>query len=151
MKISDLNPRELEYMPNDKLAEAYQRLHKLLDIARDKNLSDLSTQKINIKIDELNNSNKINGALLSLVKLTESEIIEIIEHDSKIVPKGHYSKRWIAIGMTAIGLPLGISISMWLGNIALLAVGMPIGLGIGVLIGKSLDHKAAEEGRQYSL
>lgn len=38
MKISDLNPRELEYMPDDKLAEAYQRLHKLLDIARDKNL-----------------------------------------------------------------------------------------------------------------
>lgn len=151
MKVLALNLRNIEYMLDDKLVLAYQRLQKLLEIAEQKPLSESSIQKINAKIEELNTSNKINGALLSLVQLTESEIIEIIEQDSKMVPKGHYSKRWIAIGMSAIGVPLGLIVGMLMDNIALLAVGIPVGLGIGSLIGKSLDSKAAEEGRQYSL
>ena len=151
MKVLALNLRNIEYMLDDKLVLAYQRLQKLLEIAEQKPLSESSIQKLNAKIEELNTSNKINGALLSLVQLTESEIIEIIEQDSKMVPKGYYSKRWIAIGMSAIGVPLGLIVGLLMDNIALLAVGIPLGLGIGSLIGKSLDSKAAEEGRQYSL
>ncbi len=151
MNLTTLNPREIEYMPNDKLGLAYHRLQNLLAIANTKSLTAESLQEINAKIHELNTSTKINGAFLSLVQLKESEIIEIIEKDSKAVPAGHYTKRWTAIGMTAIGIPIGLVIGLLIDNIALLAIGIPIGFGIGVFIGKLMDSKAAEEGRQYSL
>ena len=151
MKLIQLQPKMTDSMPDDKLAKAYRRLHKVLAIAETKPLSESTISKINEKVQELNASTKINGALYRLVNLTENEIITILEQDIDIVPVGHYSKKWTAVGITLYGIPFGIILGLLTHNMGLFAIGLPIGLGIGALIGRSKDAQAAAQGRQYDI
>ncbi|MCA5006376.1 hypothetical protein [Sphingobacterium bovistauri] len=150
MKLIQLQTDLIAGMPNDKLTKAYIRLQNLLTVVESRIESEILIEKINYKIQNLNSSNKINGALFRLVNLTENEIINFIEQDLKIVPVGYYSKKWLAIGMTAFGIPFGIILGTALKNMALIGIGLPIGLGIGALIGRKKDTEAAIKGRQYN-
>lgn len=151
MNLFQLQPKQTDSMPDDKLTQAYNRLQSILKIAQIKPLSEVATNKINDKIKALNSSTKINGALYRLITLTENEIVDIIEQDVKVVPVGYYSKRWLAIGMSAFGISLGVIIGLITKNMAFLGIGLPIGLGIGAIIGRQMDSKAALEGRQYEI
>lgn len=53
----------------------------------------------------------------------ELRILKLIEKELKLVPKNSYRNRWMAIGMSAFGVP----------------------------IGAGMDKKAFEEGRQLDM
>ncbi|MBC7959846.1 MAG: hypothetical protein H7X94_08265, partial [Vallitaleaceae bacterium] len=86
-----------------------------------------------------------------LIKQKQSKIIKLVEKEAKIVPKNYYRNVWLAVGMSAFGLPIGVAIGLAVKNIGLLAIGLPIGMGIGVVVGTRLDKKAAQEGRQLDV
>ena len=151
MKLVQLQLKQTGSMPNDKLTIAYRRLHHLLSVAETKSHSDTLIDKINLKIQMLNSSNKMNTALYRLVNLTENEIINLLEQDLKIVPKGHYTKKWQALGIATFGIPIGVAIGLLSKNMGFLGIGLPLGVGIGALIGKRKDAEAAAQGRQYDL
>jgi hypothetical protein len=74
-----------------------------------------------------------------------------LEKELKVVPKNYYRTLWMALGMSAFGLPIGTAIGLFLGNIGLLAVGLPIGMGIGAVVGTNMDKKALAEGRTMDI
>ena len=148
MKIQDLISRP-EINKDVKLNKAYVQLEKLINELRNKELSDEVVDSINVTIEELNS---ISGkGLRNQIKKRQSKIISLIEKEHKIVPKNHYRNTWLAIGMVAFGMPLGIAFGASLGNMGYLGIGLPIGLAIGIAIGTKMDKKAFEEGRQLSL
>ena len=65
--------------------------------------------------------------------------------------KNHYRNTWLALGMAAFGIPLGVAFGMSLRNLAFLGIGLSIGLAIGIAVGTGMDKKAFEEGRQMDL
>ncbi|AZA59430.1 hypothetical protein EG349_03650 [Chryseobacterium shandongense] len=89
--------------------------------------------------------------LHKVLKQKQNDIIKLLEKEHKIVPKNYYRNLWMAVGMGAFGLPIGVAFGLLMHNIALLSIGLPIGLGIGVVVGSSLDKKAEAEGRQLNV
>ena len=75
----------------------------------------------------------------------------MVEKELKLVTKNHYRNTWLAIGMTAFGIPLGIAFGGSLGNMAFIGIGMPIGMAIGIAVGTEMDKKASENGKQLDL
>ena len=67
------------------------------------------------------------------------------------MPKKHYRNTWLAVGMAAFGIPLGLAFGATLGNMAFLGIGLPIGMVFGMSVGTNMDKKAFEEGRQLDL
>ncbi len=76
-------------------------------------------------------------------------ILKYLEKEHKLVPKNHYQKTWLALGLAAFGIPLGAAMGAALGNMAFMGVGIAMGLPIGLAVGKGLDKKAKQEGRQF--
>ena len=75
----------------------------------------------------------------------------MIEKELMLVPKNTFRNRWMAIGMAAFGIPIGMAFGVSMGNMAFLAIGIPIGMSIGIAIGTGMDKKAFEEGRQLDI
>lgn len=63
----------------------------------------------------------------------------------------NYKTLGIALGMSGLGVPMGVAFGLSMGNMSLLGLGLPIGLGLGVAIGSRLDKKALNEGRQLDV
>ncbi len=79
----------------------------------------------------------------------------MIEKELKLVTKNHYRNTWLALGMAAFGIPLGVAFGTSLGNIAFIGIGLPNGLpnglAVGIAVGTGMDKKAFEEGKQMDL
>ena len=148
MKINSLKPRP-EISNKPKLQKVYAQFEKLIDELKAIALPEKITVFINASIDELNLIS--NEKLRSQTKKKQSKIITLIEKELKIVPINHYRNTWMAIGMSAFGVPLGVALGASLGNMGLLAIGLPIGMAIGLSVGTSMDKKAQEEGRQLNM
>lgn len=142
---------KLKEIENSSETPIYAQLGALLQELEKKTLSDEVVQSINREIEELN-SGTLNGpSLEKFAKQKQTNIVKLVEKHHKIVPKNYYRNLWLAIGMSAIGIPLGMLYGLLMGNMALFAIGLPIGLGIGVTIGSNMDKKAATEGRQLDI
>lgn len=74
-----------------------------------------------------------------------------LEKEMKLVPINYYRNMWTALGMSAFGLPIGVSIGMLTKNMGLLGVGLPFGMAIGLMVGTNLDKKAKEKGLQLPI
>tara|TARA_R110002124_G_scaffold277321_9_gene448683 strand:- start:34986 stop:35444 length:459 start_codon:yes stop_codon:yes gene_type:complete len=148
MKINSLKPRP-EISNKPKLQKVYTQFEKLIDELRIIVLPEKITVFINASIDELNLIS--NEKLRSQTKKKQSKIISLIEKELKIVPINHYRNIWMAIGMSAFGVPLGVALGASLGNMGFIAIGLPIGMAIGLSVGTSMDKKAQEEGRQLNM
>ncbi len=85
------------------------------------------------------------------MRSAELRILKLIEKEQKLVPKNTYRNRWMAIGMSVFGVPIGVAFGASLGNMAFLAIGIPIGMAIGIGLGTGMDKKALEEGRQLDI
>lgn len=82
---------------------------------------------------------------------TQSRSIKLIEKELKIVTKNNNRNTWLAIGMSAFGIPLGVAFGTSLGNMGFIGIGLPIGMAIGIVIGTGMDKRSFEEGRQLDL
>lgn len=145
MNIVYLSKR-LEIQEDIKLSKVYFQFEKLIDELRTKQLSDDVVGFINVNIEELN---LIFGKNFKkqIIK-RQAKIIELVEKEHKIVPMKYYSRIWLAVGMAAFGLPIGVAFGASMGNMAFLGIGLPIGMVIGMAVGARMDKKALEEGRQ---
>ena len=142
---------KLKEIENSSENPAYAQLGALLQELEKKTLSDEVVRSINQDIEELNATSASGSSLEKLAKQQQTNIVKLVEKHHKIVPKNYYRNIWLAVGMSAIGLPIGTLFGLLMGNMALLAIGLPIGMGIGVVVGTNMDKKAAAEGRQLDI
>lgn len=147
MKLAELN-HKAENQSHPKLIKAIEQFQRLLDELNKKELTDNIVSGINEHINEINSSDKEGKRLASQIKSSQSKIFKFLEKELKIVPKGYYQTTWMAIGMAAFGIPMGVAFGTSLGNMAFIGIGMPIGMVIGMAMGANMDKKAKAEGRQ---
>ncbi len=144
--------RKKENIDQDKkLYNAYSQFGELLNELNKKELPLEIINSINTDIDEINSFTESGKELRKRIRKTQSRIIKLIEKELKLVAKNHYRNIWLAVGMSAFGISLGVVFGAILGNMAFIGIGLPIGMGIGVAIGSGMDKKAFEEGRQLDL
>lgn len=132
------------------LYNMYMQLNQFLVELNKKKIPDSIVNQINKEVEELNNITDSDG-LQKLVKQKQSILVRLLEKELKMVPINYYRNLWIALGMTAFGIPLGVAFGASLGNFALFALGVPVGLAIGLGVGMQLDKKALKEGRQLAV
>jgi F0F1-type ATP synthase assembly protein I len=150
MEIHKLNHRP-EIEKNDKLKEAFQQLEKLLNLLRNKELPADIVASLNKEIEALNSNSSPADELRKTIKKKQAKIIELLEKEIKMVPRNYYRNIWLAVGMAAFGLPIGVVFGTSLGNMAYLGLGLPIGMIIGIGVGTAMDKKAYEKGRQLDI
>ena len=150
MDIVELKERQ-NVTGNKKWSVAYAQFGALREALTKKSLSPEVRDAINQDIHELNSIPAEDDHLLKMVKDKQSKILKLLEKELKIVPKNHYRNLWMAVGMSAFGLPLGLAFGLSLGNIGLMAIGLPIGMAIGTAVGSGMDKKASVEGKQLDV
>lgn len=150
MNIIELKERQ-NISDDIKLKAAYLQLGELLKELEKKELTHKVIESVNHEIEELNSTSFTNNEFIKSVKEKQAKIIRIVETELKIVPRNYYRNLWVAVGMSAFGLPIGVAIGLSAGNIGLLAMGLPVGIIIGFALGSGMDKKAFEEGRQLNI
>lgn len=150
MKISELKERQ-NNSDNAKLTRIYLQLGEYIKELNKKELPARIIEAVNQHIEEINMSSLSENSLMKLVKWKQMKLIKLIEKELKIVPKNYYRNLWLAVGMSAFGLPIGMAFGLILGNMGFLAIGLPIGMGIGIVVGSRMDKKAAESNRQLAI
>lgn len=150
MNIIELKHPEA-ILKNPKLNNAYIQLVDILNELRKKDLPQTIVEEINARIALLNSASDSESELKKAIKTTQSDIIKLLEKELKIVPKSYYRNMWMALGIAAFGVPLGVVFGMSIGNMGMMAVGIPIGMAVGLGVGMSMDKKAFEEGRQLDI
>lgn len=127
----------------------YQQFRELTDELQTRELSGKSRDALRLAIETVNATADGNG-LVKVVRKQQATLVRHIEKEDKIVPQKYYLKLWMALGLTAFGLPLGMTFALAIGNMGLMGIGFPIGIGLGVALGAQLDKKAEKEGRQLN-
>jgi len=150
MEINKLKKRD-GIDSNKKLTDLYVQFGKLLSELRKRNLPDKVVQSINTNIDLINPALETEEQWRKQLRKTQSDILRLIEKELKLVPKNHYRNIWLALGIAAFGVPLGVAFGASLGNMAFMGIGMAMGIPVGLAIGTGLDKKAADEGRQLDV
>lgn len=150
MNIIELKERQ-NISDNIKLNRIYVQFGELLKELSKKDLPQKIIESINLDIEELNSTSLTSNDFIKLTKQKQTKIIKVIEKELKIVPKNYYRNIWLALGMSAFGLPIGVAFGLSVGNIGLLAIGLPIGMAIGMAVGSRMDKKAFEESRQLNI
>ena len=108
-------------------------------------------QSINKDLEEINTTALNKNQFNKLIKNKQTQIIELLEKELKIVPKNYYQTLWLALGMAAFGIPIGVAFGLNFGNMAYLGIGLPIGMAIGIALGSQMDKKALVQGRQLNI
>jgi hypothetical protein len=150
MNIIELNNAQ-KISSTKKLVTIYEQFDNLLSELRKHDLPIHIKEVINSYINEINTSTLTGSDFIKLVKLKQSSILKQIEKELKIVPKNYYRNIWMVIGMSGIGMPVGVAFGLSMGNIALLGLGFPIGMAVGMAVGASLDKKAIQQGKQLNI
>ncbi len=150
MKLIELNKR-VTIDQNKKLNNEYSQFGELLNKLNEKELPSEILSSINSGIEEINSFTDSEKELRKLISKTQSRIIKLLEKELKLVTKNHYRNTWLAVGMAAFGLPLGVVFGTSLDNMGLIGIGLPMGMIIGMVIGSVMDKKAYEEGRLLDL
>lgn len=150
MKISALKERQ-NNSDNAKLTRIYLQLGEYIKELNKKELPARIVETVNQHIEEINVSSLSENSLMKLVKWKQMKLVKLIEKELKIVPKNYYRNLWLAVGMSAFGLPIGVAFGLTLGNMGFLAIGLPIGMGIGIVVGSRMDKKAFESNRQLAI
>ncbi len=135
-------------LENTKVISRYHQLGELLKALEKRELTNEIVGFIDQHIELLNSISDSEKYFAKTIKEKENEILKYMEKKINVVPKNHYRKRWLSLGVGAFGLPIGVTIGSVSGNMGMLGTGLPIGLGIGSVVGSKLDKKAFNEGRQ---
>jgi hypothetical protein len=133
------------------LKKRYEQLNHLIDEINKKHIPESLEKQFSESIQSLN-AHSGTAKLLSInMRRAQIKITRTLEKELKMVPKNHYRNIWMAIGMSAFGVSMGVGFGIALDNMAYIGIGIPIGMVIGMAIGSGMDKKAAEEGRQLNI
>lgn len=130
---------------------AFWQAVRLTEVLRSREIPEHIVEKINAEITSINGFPGQSKEMSRMIRNFISSTLTLLEKELKLVPKNYYQNQWMAIGMAAFGIPLGVAFGTSLGNMAYLGIGLPIGLAIGMAVGSGMDKKAAAEGRQLDL
>jgi hypothetical protein len=133
--------------PNKKIACFTQ----IIDELRTRPIPINVIETINTEISKVNSASRSEKEYFRTLSKAQINTLKVVEKELNLVVKNHYRNLWLALGMSAFGIPLGVAFGISLGNMALLGLGLPIGLAMGIAVGTSLDNKAAKEGRQLDV
>jgi hypothetical protein len=111
-----LNPELLTEYKTNRLYLQWQSLQGSLE---GKKLSDKTKGIINQEVEAINLTSLTDKSLQNLLKVKQTFILSFLEKEEKLVPKNHYRKRWLAAGLAAFGVPLGVIFGLSLGNMGL--------------------------------
>lgn len=150
MNLENLEKEDLSTY-NEKARKEYTVFESLIAELQKIELPDDMITLINQKITAINAFSGTNRDFLKLLKSSKRTIIKTLEKKLKIVPKNYYRNLWMALGMSAFGIPLGLVFSMIISNMAFLGIGLPIGMVIGMAVGSEMDKKASQDNRQLDL
>lgn len=150
MNIIALNERQDNRVGKDP-SRVFLQLRNLLTELNKRQLPANIVEEINQHVQEINSYSHTGRDLAKLVKQKQTVILALLEKKLKIVPMKHYTKRWLAAGMSVFGLPMGVAFGLSLGNMGFLAIGLPMGMGMGAAVGSAMDRKALQEGRQLDV
>ncbi len=146
--IVKLNKRQTD---RKRLLDAYENFEKLLVEINKKEVPDALIEEFNQSILRINQFQDSDSKLSKLILTEYRAILKTLEKELNVVAKNHYQNIWMAIGMSAFGLPIGVVIFAFTQDAAFIAIGLPIGLPIGLAIGSEKDKKAKKEGRQVNV
>jgi hypothetical protein len=150
MEIQNLKDRP-EIEENSRLSKKYVQLQKLITELRNKELNDDVVIIINDNINSINSISSLDNRFSKLLKNTQSKILKVIEKHHKLATENHYRNIWLALGIGAFGVPIGVVTGVIIGNMAFIAIGIPVGFGIGIAIGTMMDNKLKDQGKQLAL
>ncbi|MCS4433008.1 hypothetical protein [Aquiflexum gelatinilyticum] len=150
MSLNTLNERP-EFISNEKLNKKIGYFSALIDELSKRKLSEKEVETINDEIQNINSISISEKDFAKALTKSQSNVLKVIEKESKLVVKNHYRNLWLVLGMSTFGVPLGVAFGISIGNLGLLGLGLPIGMAIGVGFGTTLDAKAAKEGRQLDV
>ena len=114
MEIKELKKRP-NIDQNIKLISAYAQFDKLLTELKKKELTEEIIKSINNGIDQINSVSESEKQLRKQIRKTQSSILKLIEKELKLVTKNHYRNTWLAVGMAAFGIPLGVAFGSSIG------------------------------------
>jgi hypothetical protein len=150
MEIQNLNDRP-KIDQNSRLSKKYVQFQKLITELSNKELNDAVVLIINENINSINSIPVLDNQFSKRLKSAQSKILKIIEKQHKLATKNHYRNIWLALGIGAIGVPIGVVICSITGNMAFIGIGIPIGFGVGIAIGTMMDNKLKDQGKQLDL
>ncbi len=150
MEIKTLNVNKYKGRSNG-LDTRIQTFQKVIQALNDKEIEDSVAARINTEIDSLNASTMDEKSFKKLLSKAQMKILNLVKKELKLVPVNHYRNQWLALGMSALGLPIGAVYAMAIDNMAMLAIGIPIGMVLGIGIGTGMDKKAKQEGKQLNV
>lgn len=134
-----------------KLKKRFDQFNLLIDEINKKEIPEELITSFNDMVQKLNQQQSSAKLLRINIRRTQTKLLKQVEKELKIVTKNHYRNTWMALGMSAFGIPMGVVFGSAMDNMALLGIGLPIGMIIGMAIGDQMDKKAAKEGRQLDI
>lgn len=141
----------ITYTPYDKdkkLQALREFMLKLSDELNERQLPEELVIKLNVEIDKINRlAGTVKQQKSSLRKIRYRFIRILQSKSARLVFPGYYRNLWMSIGMSGIGVTLGLIFALTIDNYAFLGIGLPIGFGIGIMVGTALDENAKKEGR----
>ncbi len=147
MNINKISLREeFKELPN--VQKKVDNYNDLVEELNTRELPNTVIEKINDITDRINNSPIKN--LGTFIGSHLNKIQTILIKEAKLIPQNYYKNLWSIFGFTAFGIPIGMVLSHYKDNTALLGIGLPIGLLIGSFLGSHLDKKTQKEGRQLN-
>lgn len=150
MEIKELDLR-LDNEKDKKLSSQYTSFRKLIAELKKREMPPEIVNSINRNIEKINSFSGSKKDLRKQIRKSQSSTLQLIEKELKLVTKNLYRMRWMVIGMSIFGVPVGVALGAALNNMAFLAIGIGIGMVIGMAIGAGMDKKAFEEGRQLDV
>ena len=150
MKIKELDKREITDS-NKSLVVAFSQFDNLLTELKKRELPEDIASTINIEIDKINEVTYSDNNLRKQLRKSQTDILRLLEKQLKLVPINHYRNTWLAVGMAAFGIPLGVAYGSIAGNMVFIGIGLSIGMALGIAVGTGLDKKAMKESRQLDI
>jgi hypothetical protein len=150
MEIQNLKEKP-EIDINSRFSKKYVQFQKLINELRNKELNDDVVIIINDNINSINSISSLDNQFSKRLKSAQSKILKVIEKHHKLATENHYRNIWLALGIGAFGVPIGVVIGAITGNMAFIAIGIPIGFGIGIAIGTMMDNNLKNQGKQLAL
>lgn len=149
MPLNTFNPKH-QGIQKSRLNKRVLKFQELIKALSDHEISESVLQSINDEIEKANQAQS-ESALTQQLQKSFKNILKTAEKELNLVAKDHYRNMWLALGMTAFGIPFGLALGAAVNNYGLMAVGLPIGFGIGIAIGNKKDKEALEQGRQLDV
>ncbi len=145
MELPQVEVKEKDQLKK-KEKRALEQFNVLISALNDRELDQEMIEHIKGNISNVRSEPNYNT-----IKKEESKILDYVKKKQGYVAKNHYMTLWIALGMSTIGVPIGLAIGLALDQLGFMGIGIGGGLAIGVAIGSKKDKNAKEQGKQLPI